>query len=446
MKRFLLFLIKRLLLLLEAGLKLCLFLPIVVFMLWFSYKVDISGLFQGELAPREVTTMLLDETNVSNYEQMDERAILALYAQNVEESAMPKTLAVGSSRVLQMDEGMVGTSFFNVGMSGASAMDIMSSYYLFVRAGKTPENLIICIDPWLFNPIAAAELNQKSDVELYDEFLKEGLGLDVDYEKPDTVELWKALVDPAYFQGNVTYYLRQRSTGIAETEEGERIPFHPIASPIGNYDFAVKRGDGSIYYPQNFRSWSEEEVLNEALAQAGTLTAMHGFDGMDPGLTSRFDQFVQYARRQGSNVIFLLTPYHPFICLHVYNNPQEFAGFFEVEPWLRSYAQKNGIPLYGSYHPSRVGIPEALFFDGVHCKPEALKMMFPGVKAAVKNKQTVYQSLYLRDWGDELNAKDALVGFEGNSVVVSDEWLRFAQKATDANAVFEPASTDKNPK
>ena len=31
--------------------------------------------------------------------------------------------------------------------------------------------------------------------------------------------LWKALVDPAYFQGNVTYYLKQRQTGAVLTEE-----------------------------------------------------------------------------------------------------------------------------------------------------------------------------------------------------------------------------------
>ena len=45
-------------------------------------------------------------------------------------------------------------------------------------------------------------------VELYNEFLTKVLGVETDYEEEDRVALWKALVEPAYFQGNVDYYLR----------------------------------------------------------------------------------------------------------------------------------------------------------------------------------------------------------------------------------------------
>ena len=94
------FLLVRLLTFAEIGLKFCLFLPILLFMVWFSYKVDVSGLFQGELAPRQVASLLLEGDVVSGYDQMDERQVLALYAQNLEKA--PDTLALGSSRVLQL--------------------------------------------------------------------------------------------------------------------------------------------------------------------------------------------------------------------------------------------------------------------------------------------------------------------------------------------------------
>ena len=54
------FLAIRLLTFAEIGLKFCLFLPILLFMVWFNYKVDVSGLFQGELAPRQVANLLLE--------------------------------------------------------------------------------------------------------------------------------------------------------------------------------------------------------------------------------------------------------------------------------------------------------------------------------------------------------------------------------------------------
>ena len=110
------FLAVRILTLLEIGLKFCLFAPILLFMVWFNYKVDVSGLFQGELAPRQVATLLLEGNTVSGYDQMDERQVLEVYAQNLEEA--PETLALGSSRVLQLSGDLVGGgSFFNAGIS-----------------------------------------------------------------------------------------------------------------------------------------------------------------------------------------------------------------------------------------------------------------------------------------------------------------------------------------
>ena len=169
--------------------------------------MDISGLFQGELAPREVANMLLAGDTVSNYEQMDERQILELYVQNLPEAQVPDTVALGSSRVMQLSEAIVGSSYYNAGMSGAGAMDVMNAWYLFERAGKLPKNLILCVDPWMFNGVSASDLNKKADPELFAEFLEKALGLASDYEEPDQLEIWKALVDPAYFQGNVKYYL-----------------------------------------------------------------------------------------------------------------------------------------------------------------------------------------------------------------------------------------------
>ena len=132
------FLAVRLLTFAEIGLKFCLFWPILLFMVWFNYKVDVIGRFQGELAPRQVANLLLEGSIVSGYDQMDERQVLEVYAQNLPEG--PKTLALGSSRVLQLGEELVGGgSFFNAGISGAGPMDVMNIWYLFEREGKLPE-------------------------------------------------------------------------------------------------------------------------------------------------------------------------------------------------------------------------------------------------------------------------------------------------------------------
>lgn len=436
-KHYLRFVALRLLTFLEIGLKFCLFLPILAFMVWFSYQVDISGLFQGELAPREVANMLLAGENVSNYEQMDERQVLELYVQNLpEDAAGPETLAIGSSRVLQLSQDLVGTgSYYNAGMSGAGAMDIMNAFYLFDRAGKLPKNLIVEVDPWLFNPNFSQD---RADQELFAEFLQTCLQVDSGYEEPGQLQNWQALLDPAYFQGNVKHYLKQRQTGQAANEDGSQIPFQPVAGSLEALDYTVKLADGSIWYPQDFRNWNYDQVMAEALVQAGTIQSMHGFDAMDYYWTNLFEQFIAYVQSRGVNVVFLLTPYHPFIIKHVYNNPQGLGGFFEVEPWIRQYAAKHDIPVYGSYHASRVGIQEPLFYDGIHCKPEALRLIFPGIQAALEGQQTAYETLYQEEYGAQYPelVGDALVGSTADCLVVDETWGAQAAQLTGTGAPY----------
>ena len=414
----------RILVLFAIAFKACLFLPIPLFMIWFSYNVDVSGLFQGELAPREVANMLLEGKTVSNYDQMDERQVLELYVQNMTPEQVPDTLALGSSRVMQLNQEIVGGHFFNGGMSGAAFMDIANNWYLFERADKMPKNLILCVDPWLFNGASASDLNKKADTNLFSEFLEKGLGLVSDYEEPDTLALWKALIDPSYFQGNVRYYLEQRRSGNLVTEDGDSIPFKEVTGDISNLDSAIKFPDGSMQYPVSFRNWTHDEVMAEVLIQAGTMEAMHGFDEMDPYWTNLFDQFIQHIQSKGVNVVFLLTPYHPFICLNIQRNPQGFDGFFQVEPWLRDYAAEHNIPVYSSYHPSRVGIPESLFYDGLHSRGEALSLIFPGIEDAVQGIPSSYVEQYLEKYGDEENSRNALVGIDPNCVVPDAEWFQ----------------------
>ena len=105
----------------------CAFLvPILVFMVGFSYTVDRSGLFQGELAPRRIVDLMLQGYDVTNFEQMNEREVVQLYAQDVPET--PQVVGIGSSRVLQFTRELVGSdSFFNMGVTGADVRDNMTS-------------------------------------------------------------------------------------------------------------------------------------------------------------------------------------------------------------------------------------------------------------------------------------------------------------------------------
>lgn len=388
-KRFLYGLLRRLYFGAKTISRLVLLIPIFVFMVWVSYTVDRSGLFQGALAPRRIVDLMLQGYDVTNFESMDEREVVQLYAQDVPET--PQVIGIGSSRVLQFNRELVGVdSFFNMGVTGADVRDNMTSYYKMVTYDKAPDVLIWSVDPWVFYGSEAA-YDYRADAELYNEFLTKVLGVPTDYEEPDKVELWKALVEPAYFQGNVDYYVKNRGQDVVTDDDGNTIEFNPVIGDPYNQTTTIKRSDGSVLYDTAFRNQTQEQILALAAAASTTFNSVHmeGFDALDETQIQAFEAFIDYAHSQGTTVILVLSPWHPFLYNYLLNETDMHKGFFQVEPWVRQYCAENNVPLYGSYDPECIeGIEEMDFFDGLHCKDTGIEKFFPGVPAVLEAIET----------------------------------------------------------
>ena len=368
--------------------KFALLVPLLLFMVAFSYNVDCSGLFQGALAPRRIVDLMLQGYDVTNFDQMDEREVVQLFAQDVAEA--PQVIGIGSSRVLQFTSEIVGSdSFFNMGVTGADVRDCMTSYYKMVTYGKTPQVLIWSLDPWVFYGSEAA-FDERADAELYDEFLTNVLGVETDYEAPDQVELWKALAEPAYFQGNVDYYFKNRGQSTITDEDGNPIDFNPVEGDPMHQTTNIKRADGSVLYFEEFRERPVDEILADAAWASATFNSVHmeGFDSLSDTQCQAFDAFIRYARSQGTTVILVLSPWHPYLYDFLLTEPDLHKGFFQVEAWVRQYCAQNDVPLYGSYDPTLIeGLEDIDFFDGLHCKGSGIVKFFPGVPTVLQQVQ-----------------------------------------------------------
>lgn len=373
----------------KTSFKFALLAPVLLFMVAFSYQVDRSGFFQGELAPRRIVDLMLQGYDVTNFEQMDEREVVQLFAQDVRQT--PQAIGVGSSRVLQFNRENTGVpSFFNMGVTGADVRDNMTSYYKMVTYDKAPQVLIWSVDPWVFYGSEHA-FDSRADAELYNEFLTKVLGVETDYEEPDTVELWKALADPAYFQGNVDYYAKNRGSSVVTDDDGNTIEFNPVEGDPMAQTTTIKRSDGSVLYDVEFRSRSEEQIRNLAAEACMSFNSVHmeGFEALSDTQIKAFDHFIKYAQSQGTTPILVLSPWHPYLYGYLLTEPELHKGFFEVEAWLRQYCAANNIPLYGSYDPEC--IPELVemdFFDGLHCKDTGIAKFFPGVPQVLSDLQS----------------------------------------------------------
>ncbi len=338
-----------------------------LFTYYYSFVIDCSGYFQGDLEMRSVVDMILSGENIIGYEQLNarERDIVQIIASDM--NPAPDTIALGSSRILQLtQETARSENFFNFGVTGGDVADVMGIFYLFDKLDKMPQTVIIGLDPW---HLRSGIFDARSDKELYFELLNEELGYNVIYESEDDSAAYEALYSPQYFQDNISFSLRDES-GVA----GPQV----VQGDLYDQSTEVKVSDGSLLYDVNFRSRTADERLLDAMYQINNLLYMTGYPEMDTELLDQFDKFFEYASQKDVEIKIVLSPYHPatyegIVALNA-QDPTMYGGFLQTEAAIRELAQKYGISVYGSYNPSAIeGVTADNFYDGLHCDTDALE-------------------------------------------------------------------------
>lgn len=340
-----------------------------------NYKIDRYGYFQGGVFERSFADRLIDGENITNYSSaiLDEREIMSIYVHN-----MPKavdTAVIGSSRALQMTREFVpqNSTFFNFGVSGADFRDMVNTFYLMDKYDKLPKNMILVLDPWLFNGGEDA-LSPRSDDELYNEFLSVCLGYNLEYKKPDNSLLAEALFSPAILQENIHFYFYEK-------KEEENPDCLTTEAYIKTSD--TRMADGSQLYSEEFCSRPQTDVDFDALSIVnGYFFRLEGMQEVDPELASQFEKFIIYAQDKGVKITFILPPYHPLVYDTALGQASRFPGFFEIEPYIRDFAEKMNITVYGSFDPLVSGCDSSDFYDGLHIRRESFCKIFAGFEGS----------------------------------------------------------------
>ncbi len=354
-----------------------LLLPIFAAMAYVNYTVDASGVFHGAQGAEEISSLLLSGHPVDNYDSMDERRVIAAVAENAQGGF--DTIALGSSRVLMINEDIAdGGSFFNAGVSGGNFVDAVGLYYVFEKAGKKPNTVIISPDHWWLSTKYYGA-HERSDKNLYGEFLSLNLGRPTSY-LPDANERFRldALFSPAYLQGNLSAFFEG---GSAYTQPSA------VVGELMHQSTSVKMPDGSVLYNESYRNMSASEREPFVVNHATNILFSDGFLQLDEQLCAIFDEYIQYLLSQDIQVIFVMSPYHPSVYANLLEHPEQYSAIFESERFYTQYALQHGIPFYGSYNPLIVGISEKGFYDGFHMRGEYWDEIFPGVAAVTQQMQ-----------------------------------------------------------
>ena len=354
--------------------KTALVLLLAFFMVWVNFTVDCSGYYHASSYEHAAALQMLAGNSIADYDKLNNRLLNQMYAENL--TGELDTLALGSSRIKQLTCEIVGTdSFYNASVSGSDFYDMAGTFYLFVREGHVPKNLILGIDPWLLNPDSSAD-NPRSDRELYNEYLSAAAAGETGYVPQSPFAKWAPLFDLSYFQGNINYFLRGAYTHT--DTPGTETPAVVTGDPF-KQSTNVLSNDGSLIYTPDFRNLSLAEVAGRAHIDASTFLGMDNFFTLDSARCALFNQFIQYAQSLGVNVIFLMSPYHPLMYEYAVFYKQNYAGFFWAETWFTDYAKNKDIPLYGSYNSYALEYYEEDFYDGLHMRRETLAGFFPSL-------------------------------------------------------------------
>lgn len=351
--------------------KLLLFTPILIGMVFVSYRVDPSGLFWGAGFERMASEYMLQGIYIDGYERLDGRALNEVYAKNVEEA--PQILVNGSSRSMMIDTSFTTgeKTFYNASNVGADIYDFFTSYYIFSKEGKEPEIFVMGLDAWLFNDYEES-YDKRSNKELYYEFIGEELGFEnTSYEAPNPLDKYTALLDPSYFQGSIKYYFKDKSTEV----QPEPVP----RELIYEQEEVIKAPDGSVIYDKNFRTRPQEQADHDALTTANTETIMrlYGFEEISPVYKEQFEAFIEYLQAKNIQIIFFLPPYHPIVYSKITERNDLYHCVPELEQYLRDTAAKYGITVCGSYDPAVCGLANTDFLDGIHLRQESIKKIMP---------------------------------------------------------------------
>ena len=295
-----------------------------------------------ELGREQAMAIALARSNAIYAPNMDERKFIK--ARIEYESLAPRTIVLGSSRIMQVGSHIAGREILNLSVSGASVEDDIAIWHLASQKFK-PNMILISADPWLFNAKSGQDRWKTLEYE-YRSALRD-MGIDLQSPIPSSS------MDDNSDQYLVRLY---NAVNISKSEVDNDLP--------GLLD-KIRR-DGSRVYNQSFASRSRDEV--ERKAESFATYAMTPYEFSSDSKV-RFEQFV--AKTSSSyKVVLVLVPYHPKLYERMVSQDRKFI---DIESQFIDLAAKLDIQIVGSYDPSALGCSDFEFFDGMHPKDSCME-------------------------------------------------------------------------
>ena len=333
----------------------------------FNYKVDSWGLF-GNSNLLKAAKALTSGKIKGGLENYDERLFQELIIKNLQ--VKNDVIAIGSSRTMLLRKRFFledKINFFNHSVSGASLEDYIAIVGLYESIhGYLPHEIILGIDPWVFNKYSGQN-RWKSLSRYYNYEINK-----IDNKKHTSattvinMSKWKQLINYEHTVSNIKYF--------KNLLQNDGQTFYITENIDIDDSIMIKETDGSIHYPYKLRHPNYDKIKISAVNQAkGQVYSLNKYKRLDN--TQLFNDFIKYLQLNGTEVIFYLPAYHPnFYDLLIKNNKYKYLNI--SENYLVNFAKKNNIKVKGSYNPHTGNFTYKNFRDAMHGEESIVENIF----------------------------------------------------------------------
>jgi peptidoglycan/LPS O-acetylase OafA/YrhL len=261
------------------------------------------------------------------------------------ENLSPKTIVLGSSRVMQIRAHKNFNDVLVLGVNGASIEDDIVIAYLALKK-FSPDTLILGLDPWLFN-LNLKEARWRSLINEFSTARDSLEGIEIHEVVPKNASSQSGLLSSL----STIYRLVNISKYVSSDDRPE------IKDKI--------RRDGSRVYNYVYANKSQSEISSGFEEQLN-----YGMNNYEHSEQSQqlFEKFL-IKNLKKYNVIFVLVPYHPSLFNRIKIENSEIV---QAEIKYRELSMKHKVKIIGSYDPAIVGCEASEFYDGMHPKKSCL--------------------------------------------------------------------------
>jgi hypothetical protein len=281
-------------------------------------------------------------------------------------------IAIGSSRLMMLRGRFIkgNPDFFNHSVSGASMEDLLAIIGVYKEKGLLPRRVVLGIDPWILDKKTPFGDRWKTLDHYYQLMLSE-----IGTPKPDRTESgWAGSKSRMTMEQFLAQYqqLINLDCTLQNWESLKRGRKLRVTTTVDIDDF-VREPDGSLHFPYVARFGSMKDQLSQAAVSpkvAADAANGNSLDGLD-----KLESLVRFLHAHSVQVVFVLPPFSP-TAYHSCLNDAQHCSMLGAEIKVRNLAQRNGVPVLGSYNPGVYGFEGKDFFDATHGHEVVMKRLF----------------------------------------------------------------------